>query len=204
MSGALRRWLIVAGAVAALAGCQGSDPFPSAAPATRASARSIDCPTPEAGQVEPGSVLVPGPSNGLPRSDAPSERLLIVATVLGPDCRPAAGATVNLWHTDSRGDYGNEQVECCYYWGTVRTDQAGRFQLDSVRPGQYREPNSPPAHIHLEISHATGRLMAEMVFGDDPARPPRGHGDSIPVALRESGDGADKTWRGEVTFIVGR
>jgi len=150
-------------------------------------------------------VLVPGPSNGLPKSDAPAERLVIVATVLGPDCQPAAGATVNLWHTDSRGNYGNEEIECCYYWGTVSTDRAGHFELDSIRPGQYRQPDAPPAHIHLEITHAAGRLMTEIVFADDPDVPPGIEREgAVPVALRETGSGAAKTWRGEVTFVVGR
>jgi protocatechuate 3,4-dioxygenase beta subunit len=154
--------------------------------------------------VDPGSVVVPGPSNGLPQSDAPAERLVILATVLGPDCRPATGATVNLWHTDSRGDYGNEEVECCYYWGTVSTDRAGLFELDSIRPGQYREPDAPPAHIHLEITHGSGRLMTEIVFADDPDVPPGEREGVVPVALRETGSGDAKTWRGEVTFVLGR
>lgn len=212
------RLLAVVGVLALLTGCQADDPEPAADramtspvpgnPPTATSPASPEaCPSPAtspiASPVDPGSVLVPGPSNGLPESDEPAERLVIVATVLGPDCQPATGATVNLWHTDSRGDYGNEQIECCYYWGTVSTDRAGLFELDSIRPGQYREPNAPPAHIHLEITHASGRLMTEIVFADDPDVPPGEREGVVPVALRETGSGEARTWRGEVTFVLG-
>jgi protocatechuate 3,4-dioxygenase beta subunit len=223
MTGATaRKLLAVAWLLALITGCQAGDSEPAADRATTSAASGnpptasspaggATCPSPASspaatsGAVDPDSVLVPGPSNGLPKSDAPAERLVIVATVLGPDCQPAAGATVNVWHTDSRGKYGNEEIECCYYWGTVSTDRAGHFELDSIRPGQYRQPDAPPAHIHLEITHAAGRLMTEIVFADDPDVPPGIEREgAVPVALRESGSGAAKTWRGEVTFVVGR
>ncbi|HKE50264.1 MAG TPA: hypothetical protein VKE25_02025, partial [Actinomycetes bacterium] len=182
----------------------------SVAPSPQDPGSTATCPSPTngpdaSGSVDPGSVLRPGPSNGLRQSDAPAERLIIVATVLGPDCQPASGANVNLWHTDSRGDYGNDEIECCYYWGTVSTDRAGLFELDSIRPGQYRQPDAPPAHIHLEITHASGRLMTEIVFPDDPNAPQgAGRDEVVPVTLRETGSGDATTWRGEVTFVLGR
>jgi protocatechuate 3,4-dioxygenase beta subunit len=74
---------------------------------------------PSAAPADPGSIVVPGPSDGLPATPAKGEPLVIAAVVLDRSCRPAAGATVNLWHTDSRGLYrpaGTSQ-------GSVRASQ---------------------------------------------------------------------------------
>jgi protocatechuate 3,4-dioxygenase beta subunit len=112
------------------------------------------------------------------------------------------GAVVNLWHTDAAGDYGTEDVECCYYQGSVSTDRNGLFRLATVRPGQYNQANAPPQHIHVEISHLSGRLMW---FADDPSVPARPPGDVIVLALRKIDSGStDRTsWQGAATFILG-
>jgi protocatechuate 3,4-dioxygenase beta subunit len=145
-------------------------------------------------------VLRPGPSNGLAASTAVGEPLALAALVLGADCGPAAGAEVNLWHADARGRYGPEgSEECCYYAGTVRTDPAGRFRLDTVRPARYPERGAPPAHIHLEIRHPAGRVDTELIFDRPAPTGPAGpSGHVLPVALRRDGPG----WRGEVVFVL--
>jgi protocatechuate 3,4-dioxygenase beta subunit len=150
-----------------------------------------------------GSVLVPGPSNGLPATTAKGEPLVIVAAVLDPACRPAAGATVSVWHTDSRGLYrpAGSSEECCYYQGLILADRNGRFRLETIRPAQYPEPGAPPAHIHLELRHGSGRLFTEIVFipEPDPVASVRAS-QTVPVHLTQR-DGA---FYGEVTFVLER
>lgn len=153
------------------------------------------------GPVDAGSVLIPGPINGVPASDAGGEKLMITATVLEPGCRPASGADVRAWHTDARGLYApsGSPNECCFFGGTVRTDQNGRFRLDTIRPAKYPEPGGPPAHIHFEIRHASGELDTEIVFGAGaPTAGPVGSSAVLPVLLRTSGDG----WYGETTLVL--
>jgi protocatechuate 3,4-dioxygenase beta subunit len=133
---------------------------------------------------------------------------VITAVVLDPDCRPASGASVNVWHTDAAGRYGpsgggSDEIECCYYQGTVRTDRAGGFQLETVRPGRYHQQNAPPAHIHLEIHHASGSLMAELVFARGSSPPaPAGHDGTIPVTLHKVHNAHGDAWYGEVAVVL--
>lgn len=181
-----------------------------AATTTSPSPRTTACPTPEPtavdpDRVQPSSVLVPGPSNGLSASPARGDRLVFVGRVVDSSCQPVMGAVVNVWHTDAAGDYGTEAVECCYYQGSVSTDRSGLFRLTTVRPGQYNEPNAPPQHIHLEISHLSGRVMTELWFADDPSVPARPPGDVIVLALRkiDRGGTGGTSWQGAATFILG-
>jgi protocatechuate 3,4-dioxygenase beta subunit len=153
------------------------------------------------GLVDAGSVLIPGPVNGVPGSDAVGEKLTITATVLEPGCRPASGAEVRVWHTDARGLYAPSggPNECCFFGGKVRTDQNGRFRLDTIRPAEYPEPGGPPAHIHLEIRHTSGDLDTEIVFeAGAPTAGPIGSSHVLPVLLRTSGGG----WYGEATLVL--
>jgi protocatechuate 3,4-dioxygenase beta subunit len=198
------------GAVFALAACDGGGPAtarPTGVPSpsgtsgvtsTSATAAGCPVPAPASGPVDAASVLVPGPTNGLPRSQAGGEKLVIAAVVLDPACRPATGASVRLWHTDARGRYGPSSGACCYYGGTVRTDQNGRIRLESIRPGQYPEPGAPPAHIHVDIQHPSGQLQTEIVFASTPAA------NVIPVALQEVSTPQDKRyWYGEAALVLG-
>lgn len=204
---------VVAAALAmiALAACQNGDgrglPVPTSTTPTVVTSGPPavgDCPMPEIGNDAAGSVLTPGPSNGLPLSTARAEALTIEAIVLDAACAPAQGAGVTVWHTDSRGVYGPGGAdECCYYQGTVSTDRNGRFRLETIRPGQYPQAGAPPAHIHLEIRHTSGGLDTEIVFTPD-SRPPVSIRPSelVPVFLSTVDGATGRTWYGEAAFML--
>ena len=200
------RGLAVAVAAVVLAACQDGEGNPASSRSSPARAEATadagPCPVDAVGTVDAGSVLVPGPSNGLPLATATGVGLVIVGVVLDRECGVAAGANVNLWHTDALGAYGPAADECCYYQGAVRTDSNGRFRVETIRPGRYAEPNAPPAHIHLEIVHPSGALMTEIVFAGDPGAPSTAIEGTVPVELRAMG-GADQSWYGEVTLVLG-
>ena len=202
-----RAWLLPLVLVAAVvSACE--SPAERAAPAhspsgmPRQSSRPAGTCAPAAvGTVSGTAVLEPGPSNGLSRSPARGERLVIDGAVVDDRCEPAADATLRLWHTDARGAYGPGEDECCYYAGTVRADGDGRFRLKTVKPGRYAETNAPPAHIHLEVRHPAGRLNTEIVFvGEEgvPTVPVDGY---APVELQRRG-GDRPSWYGEVTLVL--
>ena len=147
------------------------------------------------------AVIEPGPSNGLSRSSARGQRLVIDGVVLDERCEPAADATLRLWHTDARGAYGPADGECCYYAGTVRADGDGRFRLETVKPGRYAETNAPPAHIHLEVRHPAGQLNTEIVFAGEAGVPTVPVDGYAPVELQRRG-GDRPSWYGEVTLVL--
>jgi len=207
MSPSRRRRQIVAAAVvvaalAAAAGCTRSNvrATPNSAPPSRPPGA---CTVGDVGAAESASTLTPGPSNGLPNSDAKGDRLVIDGLVLDTGCNPLAGAQLNIWHTDARGDYGPRGTEkCCYYQGSVLTDPFGRFRLDTVRPAQYPQPNAPPAHVHLEIRHSFKSLGTEITFIDSSGPPIVSGSGVVPVQLSRVRETQGDTWRGKVAFVL--
>ena len=104
----------------------------------------------------------------IPPSGEPGVSLTVEGRVLLKSGAPAAGADVYVYHTDARGYYSpdgrNERDPRLK--GYLRTDDQGRYQLRTIRPGPY--PNSgPPAHIHYEVSAASGVQRFELVFEGD-------------------------------------
>jgi protocatechuate 3,4-dioxygenase beta subunit len=190
------RWL-AAVLVVATAGCDGGSAPDDVAPSPGTSATAAGCARPAPGSAD--VVARPGPTNGLPASPG-GDALVIEAIILDRECRPAAGADLRIWHTDAQGRYGPADSErCCYYEGTVRTDQSGRFRLETIRPAQYPEANSPPAHVHLEIRHGSTDLATQFVFGiASPPATVAPAGDLVSVVLRRAGDG----WHGDAVLVL--
>ena len=190
-----RNRLLLSLSVAALAGCSGSAsetgaPSTSTSdPASTSTSTTAECrPTsggvaqgnPTAAAGTPSSVkLGPGPdiTPEEAAAEAPARRgtpLVISGTVYAADCRtPLEEAVIEAWQTDARGVYGPGQaggeLRCCYLQGTVQTDSAGRYRIQTIRPGHYRgEDPPPPAHIHLNVSHGDAGVLTEIVFAGDP------------------------------------
>jgi protocatechuate 3,4-dioxygenase beta subunit len=118
--------------------------------------------------------------------DEPGDPLVLEATLVDPEGRPVAGARVHVYQTDTSGYYAPQDAQtgrmserdprlAAY----LRTDDAGRFRVRTIRPGGYPSPrgdqseDSPmrfiPAHIHVDID-APGYVdpTVQIVFDDDP------------------------------------
>jgi len=156
---------------------------------------------PDLGPVDAKSVLVPGPSNGLPprhrqwRADGDRGRRAQRPVPPVPD------VSLDIWRTDARGRYGSAgtEVYCYYYQGTVLADRNGRFRLQTIVPVRHPEPGAPPAHVHLEIRHGTNSLDTEIVFpagSIPPVVAPGAH--EVPVALTRVGD----SWQARVALVL--
>lgn len=128
----------------------------------------------------------------------PGPRLTVRGVVYEPDgSTPAAGVEVHAYNTDIHGIYsengGNRNPRIK---GTVVTDERGRFEFFTVRPGSYPE-GGVPAHVHFVLTDRAGRVTsAEVHFMDDPlvseaskaaAREAGRFGDVRPVVERADG-----------------
>jgi protocatechuate 3,4-dioxygenase beta subunit len=170
-------------ALAAVAGCGGSDPPASKPAATEAKAAGC---TPTQGQPEQGEPVAAGapskirlgPGMELERNAKTlaagrvGKPLLVRGSVRSEDCAPLEGASVHVWQTNGDGRYGpgdGERLRCCWLQGTARTDAQGRVELRAVRPGSY---GGQPAHIHMVVGHpeADGVGM-ELTFEDGDSDP---------------------------------
>ena len=124
------------------------------------------------------------------------EPLVFEGLVLTPDCRPVAGAVVDIWHCDERGRYDNEGFR---YRGHQFTDSAGAYRFESIRPKRY---GGRTAHIHVKVQgETTPVLTTQVYFPDLKASNAR---DSI---FREDlvmrlGRAAGGEWRGRFDFVL--
>jgi protocatechuate 3,4-dioxygenase beta subunit len=112
----------------------------------------------------PGKELSATPANIA--AGARGQRLVLEGMVLDAQCRPLAGAVVDAWQVTADGVYGpagsDGGIVCCYLTATVRTNDEGRFELQTVMPGRY---SGAPAHIHVGIAGPRGgQLLTEIEF----------------------------------------
>jgi catechol 1,2-dioxygenase len=147
---------------------------PTATVAPPAAAK-IDCqPTP--GQFANGFLEEFPTRTELAPPEMPGERMKISGTIYASDCiTPLAGATLQVWHTDSQGNY--DRTEPYDLVGQMHTDEAGHYEFSSIKPVGYEER---PAHVHMLVTANDGRVLStQMFFADDPALA----GATVPAAL---------------------
>jgi protocatechuate 3,4-dioxygenase beta subunit len=96
-----------------------------------------------------------------------SQKLAVSGRVLGmPGCVPLAGALVEVWQADARGDYtqvgGKQDDPGCLLRASLRTDGEGRYSFRTVLPGEYP---GRPRHIHYRVSAAGyATLVTQLYF----------------------------------------
>lgn len=106
----------------------------------------------------------------------PGERLWLEGVVVGPDCAPLAGATLDIWQADKDGTYYEPNTgEPFRLRGKLESASDGTWQLDTIRPGNYMLSATAwrPAHIHFTVSHPSFRSVTTQIYFDgDPFLPP--------------------------------
>lgn len=92
-------------------------------------------------------------------SDAPDgERMTIAGFVLTRDCRPVAGALVELWHADETGAYDNRGYRLR---GHQFTGPEGRWWFDTIVPGLYP---GRTRHFHLKVQREGGSVLTTQLY----------------------------------------
>ena len=110
----------------------------------------------------------------------PGEPMRIEGIVRDRGGRPAAGIIVYAYQTNAKGVYppdtraaGAAGQRHGLLRGWAKTDAAGRYRFDTIRPAGY--PNSTiEQHVHMHVIEP-GRFtyyIDEMVFTDDPRLTP--------------------------------
>ena len=78
------------------------------------------------------------------------QRIVISGNVLNQDCHPVSNAIIDVWQTDSNGNYYFEDFTLR---GKLTADDDGQYKIETIFPGKYSEGGATrPAHIHLKIS----------------------------------------------------
>lgn len=120
--------------------------------------------------------------------------ITLTGYVLDTACRPIAGAAVDFWQADGAGVYDNEGYRLRGY---TLTDDAGRYVMETVVPGEY--PGRTP-HIHVKVQPPGGAVLtSQMYFPDEAANARDGiFNPALILNLQETADGLT----GVMNFIV--
>jgi protocatechuate 3,4-dioxygenase beta subunit len=78
--------------------------------------------------------------------------------VLTRDCKPIAGALLDFWQADDKGQYDNSGFRLR---GHQFTDADGRFRLRTVVPGAYV---GRTRHIHVKVQPRGGRVLTTQLY----------------------------------------
>jgi protocatechuate 3,4-dioxygenase, beta subunit len=109
------------------------------------------------------------------------ERIVVTGRVLEEDGRPVPNALVEIWQANAGGRYRHESdrhpapLDPNFSGaGRAFTDDDGRYEFVTVKPGAYPWKNHPnawrPAHIHFSLFGRafSSRLVTQMYFPGDP------------------------------------
>ena len=109
------------------------------------------------------------------------ERMILHGRVLDGDRRPVRGTLIEIWQANAAGRYRHARelhpapLDPNFDGGgRCLTDDGGRYQFITIKPGAYPWGNHPnawrAAHIHISLfgpAFAT-RLVTQMYFPGDP------------------------------------
>jgi protocatechuate 3,4-dioxygenase, beta subunit len=132
------------------------------------------------------------------QSEPLGERIIVHGRVLDEDGRGIPNSLVEIWQANAAGRYVHvvdqhpAPLDPNFTGsGRVVTDDEGRYQFLTIKPGAYPWGNHDnawrPAHIHLSLfGHAfASRLVTQMYFPNDPLIPFDPIYDSVPKESRE-------------------
>src|SRR5436190_8663091 len=88
----------------------------------------------------------------------------LVGSVISRDCKPIAGALLDFWQADDKGNYDNSGFR---RRGHQFTDADGRFRLKPVVPGAYV---GRTRHIHVKVQPRGGRVLTTQLYFPGEAR----------------------------------
>jgi protocatechuate 3,4-dioxygenase, beta subunit len=112
------------------------------------------------------------------------QRILLSGRVLDEDGKPIRNTLVEIWQANAAGRYyhavdqHDAPLDPNFIGnGQLLTDDDGRYQFKTIKPGAYPWRNHPnawrPAHIHFSLfgPAISTRLVTQMYFPGDPLLP---------------------------------
>ncbi len=127
--------------------------------------------------------------------DSDADPLILQGLVVTPDCKPVAGAVVDIWHCDHAGRYDNSGFR---YRGHQFTDSAGSYRFMTIRPAIYPGRTQ---HIHVKVQGPDTRLLTTQIYFPDQKRENSRDWifrSELLMDIRRTSDG----WHGRFDFVL--
>jgi protocatechuate 3,4-dioxygenase, alpha subunit len=108
------------------------------------------------------------------------ERVTIAGRMLDGDGKPVPDGLVETWQANAQGRYAhpednqNKSLDAGFMgYGRIMTDDKGKFQFTTIKPGQVPAPDGRTQAPHIAVSvFARGlgrRLVTRIYFPDEPS-----------------------------------
>ena len=152
--------------ILAACGIQAANASAPAETAARGVASAVQAAPACTGKAEPTAGNAEGPyyKSGAPERSVlvepgmPGTRLLLTGQVLATDCQAVAGALLDFWQADDRGQYDNTGYTLR---GKQFADEMGRYRLETIVPGRYP---GRTVHIHVKVSAPGGPILTTQIY----------------------------------------
>lgn len=115
---------------------------------------------------------------------ASGEIILVRGRILDTDCKPVAGALVEIWQANTHGRYSHEgdaenknPLDPFFEgWGEMPTNEKGEYGFKTIKPASYQiggiadDPeNWRTPHIHFRVSRrGYHEIVTQMYFPNEP------------------------------------
>lgn len=105
--------------------------------------------------------------------EAEGQKIRLVGRVQDEQCRPVAGAHVEIWQACLSGKYdhpddtsANPLDPAFQYWGRAVTDGEGRYAFRTIVPGAYLAAPGRyrPPHVHCKVKARGFRPLTTQVY----------------------------------------
>jgi protocatechuate 3,4-dioxygenase beta subunit len=140
---------------------------------------------------------------GAPRRDSliepgiTGERMLLSGRVLTTEGKTIAGALLQFWMSDDKGNYDGRGYRL---QGYTETDEGGRYRMETIVPACY-EPRQAQ-HIHVKVQGVGRPLTTQLYFSNDTNRAKDRHFlPELEVQVSEAPAGGKQ---GTFDFVVGQ
>ena len=117
-------------------------------------------------------------------------RLVVTGYVLTTDCQPIAGARVDFWQADDKGQYDNSGYRLRGY---QLTDAAGRYSMETIVPGLYP---GRTRHIHVKVQPPNKPVLTtQLYFPGEPANQRDGiYNKALEMQMQDTANGRIGTY----------
>jgi protocatechuate 3,4-dioxygenase, beta subunit len=108
---------------------------------------------------------------------AQGQIIRLTGRVLDRTGEPVRRGKLQIWQANCFGRYTHPNDDnsapldgCFEGFAVVATDEDGRYDLRTIKPGAYPTPrgNIRPSHIHFEVFGKRERLITQLYFAGDP------------------------------------
>lgn len=91
-------------------------------------------------------------------------KITLTGFVRNRDCRPIAGALLDFWQADDKGNYDNTGYRLR---GHLYSDANGRYSIQTIMPGLYP---GRTRHIHVKVSAPNQTPLTTQLFFPNESR----------------------------------